>query len=189
MAIVLLFENTAPLAFPANPAVVSSVVSSYGTTFAKDLVYNRSLMVVPKAANTAASATSYSFVQNPDNSVSEIARNVYSVDSTGTKGSFAVGVLKTAGGLSTIEDCLQVDHIQTIFNTTSQTDASQTSTISLNYAGLQFSTDSSCVYFGASQVFRIRYGPNESTDGRDILAFEALATDGSYQTKFSLTQS
>lgn len=189
MAIVLLFENTAPLAFPANTAVVSNVVSNYGTTFAKDLVYNRSMMVVPKAANTAASATSYSFVQNPDNTVSEIARNIYSVDSTGTSGSFAVGVLKTSGGLSTIEDVLQTDHIQTIFNSTSLTDSTQTSTISLNYSGLQFSTDSSSVYFGASQVFRIRYGPGESSTGQDVLAFEALASDGSYQTKFSLAQS
>lgn len=188
MAIILVFADVNPLAFPAAATTMAAkVTTTFGTTFAKDLVYNRAMMVVDKADASAGTATNYAFVRSSAGTVSEIARTVFSVDAAMTKGNFSVGCLKTVGGVSTIENVLQTDHESTVFNNTSTIDSTQTSTISMGYNGIQFSTNTAAMFFGNLSQFRIRFAAGEGPNGSNLLAFESLATDGSYQLRTSIS--
>jgi ABC-type histidine transport system ATPase subunit len=187
MAVILLFQDTVPLAYPHSTATAAKVVSTLGTSYAKDSVFNRSLQIVDKADGVAGSSSTHSFMRQSDGTVTEIARNVISVDAGVTKGVYSVGCLRYANGTNTIDNVLEASHESLIVTSTSTLDAAQESTTSINYTGVQFSTDYACMYFGGGQNFRIRFGLAEAPGMGNTLNIEAKALDGSYQICQSYT--
>lgn len=188
MAIVLVFSDVAPLAFPYSAAQATKVVSSYGTTFAKDVVCNRTMLVQSKADNTASTVASYAYVQSSSGTLSEIARHSFSVDSSLTKGTYSLGCLRTNAGVSTIESAFEVDHTQFVVNSVSAADAAISTQTAITYSGISFGQDSASIYFGANKTFRLRFGAGEG-NGSNVLAIESLNADGSYTTRASYNDS
>ncbi|KAG5182922.1 hypothetical protein JKP88DRAFT_241222 [Tribonema minus] len=187
MPIVLVFADVAQLTFPHSTATAAKVVSTYGSTYAKDVVFNRSIMVTDKADGATGTGTCYSYMREASGAVSEVARNIYSVDSAMSKGTYSVGTLRTNGSEKTIDNAFEIDHEQLVVTSTSSTDSSQASTTAINYAGIQFSTDSASMYFGSEQQFRIRFGAGEAPNGGNTLSFDSKNGDGSYSARLSFT--
>ncbi|KAG5183079.1 hypothetical protein JKP88DRAFT_273051 [Tribonema minus] len=187
MPVVLVFNDVAPLAFPHSQSVAAKVVSTYGSTYAKDVVFNRSMMVADKADGATGTATSYAYVRKSDGTVSEIARSIYTVDADMTKGSYTVGTMRMNGAEETIENAMEVNHEQFVVTSTSTEDAALASTTAITYGGIQFSTDTASLYFGAEQQFRIRFGAGEAPNGGNLLLLESKNSDSSYSTRLSFT--
>lgn len=183
MGLILVFDDSLPLTFPHSTSVAAKVVSSYGSTFAKDVVSNRLMLVADKAAGVAGVVTSHAYARSSDGTVNEIARNVYTVDANSTKGAYSVGCLKKSGTTSTIENVMEADHESFVVSSTSAVDDSLSCTTSINYEGVQFSTNTAAMYFGQSGQFRIRFGLGDGPNGTNSLSVEARAADGSYVTK------
>ncbi len=150
MAIVLVFEDSQPVAFPHSTAAAAGVVTTYGSVFAKDIVYNHGLQVVSKADNTAASASNYTYYRASDGTLSEFARQTFSVDAGSTTGAYSVQCLRKNGAVTTLDRAFDIDHEQMVVSSTSSTDASLSSTCAINYNGLSFGTDSASIYFGST---------------------------------------
>lgn len=187
MALILVFSDSTPFTFPHSTAVASRVVSTFGSTYAKDIVYNRSMQVVPKADSTSASATAYVYAQKTDGTVNEIAREVYSVDAGMSVGSYSVGCLRKNGTTTTIDEVFSASPESLTVSSTSSTDSSLSSVTSMNYNGIQFSTDSACMYFGSLQQFRLIFGNGDGANGGNTFSIQYKAPDGSYQTCQSYT--
>lgn len=185
--LVLVFEDTVPLTFPHSTATAAKVVSTLGSTYSKDVVYNRALQVVNKADGVAGSSTTHAFMRKSDGSVKEIARNTVTVDADLTKGVYSVGTLRNNNGTETIETVFEASHESLVISSTNTLDAAQESTTSINFTGVQFSTDTAAMYFGGEQNFRIRFGLAEAPGTGNLLLIEYKDTDGSYQVCQSYT--
>ncbi len=145
------------------------------------------MLVGDKAAGSAGTVTSHAYARAPDGSVSEIARNVYTVDAMSTKGAYSIGCLKKVGTTSTIENVFEANHESFVVSSTSAVDDALSSTTSINYDGVQFSTDTAAMYFGNQGQFRIRFGLADGPKNCNTLSIESKATDGSYQLKSQFT--
>lgn len=187
MAIVLLFSDSAPLAFPHSTNAAAQVVSTYGSVFAKDVIYNRGMQIVNKANNAAASATNYTYARAADGTVSEIARNIYSIDSASTSGTYSVATLRKNGTTTTIDTVMTASHEGLVVNATSSVDPSIENQTNIDYNGVSFSTDSSCIYFGSQSQFRFRFGNGDGPGGGNSMYIEYKAADSSYQVAQQFT--
>src|SRR6476661_2009693 len=112
MPIVLIFDNVEPLSFPYPTTVAASVVSSFGPVFAKDVISNRSILIVDKLDNSPSTASTHVYSRATNGAVSEIARNNFTVDTSSTKAVYTVGCLRVDPVTSnrTIENVLECDH-------------------------------------------------------------------------------
>jgi hypothetical protein len=190
MPIVLIFDNVEPMAFPYPTSVAASVVSSFGPIFAKDVISNRSIIIVDKVDGAPSTASTYVYSRASDGAVSEVARNNFTVDTASTKSTYTVGCLRVDPVTSnrTIENVIEADHENFIITSTSSTDTTKENSTSLAYTGISFSTDDACIYFGGNQEFRIRFGKAEASTGANLLVMESLnQTTGVYDVKTSIT--
>jgi hypothetical protein len=60
--------------YPQSVALAKRAVSTLGVSHIKDLIFNRSLNVVQKTAGQTATAYSHKYAVNPDDTVTEFAR-------------------------------------------------------------------------------------------------------------------
>lgn len=156
-------QDSNPFAFPHSTTAANAVTSTYGSVFAKDLVFNRGMQVISKADNTACTASNYTYARTSDGTVNEFARQTFGLDAGLTTGTYALQMLRKNGAVTTIDEAVAVDHTQMLITSTSSTDASLASTCSINYSGLQFGSDTSSIYFGSQQVSSPRMFVNTST--------------------------
>jgi hypothetical protein len=187
MGIILLFADVLPQTFPGETALATKVCSTMGAGYHKDLYYNRGINVVTKPDNTAITAKNYTYAQKSDGSCQEFVRTVAGVDATASTGTWSVGTLTTINGTQTMHDALQANSEGTIVTAISSVDPTQSSTVTMNYNGISMSTDTSSMYFGANGTFRLRYGPGEDVNGKDVFVIESLQLDGSYKPKFQVS--
>ena len=152
------------------------------------MVTKRSIIIADKEDNQVGSTASYAYARDADGTMNEIARNIYTVDSAGAKGTISLGTLATDdAGQKTIENALELDHQQAVIKSTSSLDSTQTNETAINYDGINFSTDTASIYFGADKQFRIRFGLGDAPSGGNTLSFQSKANDGSYNTRMSFT--
>jgi hypothetical protein len=190
MVLVLIFEDVEPMTFPYDTNIAASVVNTYGPVFAKDLISNRSIIVVNKTDNAPCVATTHAFSKASNGDVDEIARSSYSVDATSTKATYSVGCLRVdpVTNTKTIENVIEASHQGMIVTTTSTADTTKESSTSMTFEGIQFSTDDACIMFGGSQEFRIRFGKSEANDGSNLLVMESKnPATGEYIVKSSIS--
>ena len=188
MVLVLVFQDVTPMAFPFPTDIAAKVVSTFGPVFAKDIIANRSMLIVDHVDNTPTTCSSFAFARNSDGSVNEIARSNFTADSTFTKGTYSVGCLRidSLTQTKTIENVFEADHESVIITSTSSADSTKEQSTSLNYDGISFSTDGASIMFGASGEFRIRFGRGEAPNGGNLLLIESKsATTGLYSTRSS----
>jgi hypothetical protein len=114
----LVFDNDVPLAFPFSRAVAAKVTEvTFGTTFARDLVYSRGLQVINPPSGSSVTASTHTFLKQAGTTAPlEVGRHSYTVDPAVNTSIFTVGVLKRVDGVATITNALQVDAEQTVFN-------------------------------------------------------------------------
>lgn len=187
-SLVLLFSDVLPLTFPHDTTVAAAVTSTYGSVFAKDIVFNRAVMVVDKADNAEGVSSTNHYYKNTAGDIQEFARQSFAIDSTATYGSIGFQTLRTVGGVQTIEAVMEVNSEKVVFNAMSSADSALESTMNVDYNGISFSRDTSAIAYGASSTFRSRFGPGEGPNGEDLYIVEALQTDGSYLTVQSITK-
>lgn len=187
MAIVLVFEDSLPVTFPHSTAAAAKVITTYGSVFAKDLVYNHAMQIIQKDDNVAANASAYTYARTSDGNVSEFARQTFSLDAGLTTGAYSLQCLRKNGTTTTIDRALDVDHTQMVISSTSPSDAALASTCAINYNGIQFGTDAASIYFGSNLNFRIIFGNADAPGGGNTLSIQAKQTDGSYSNAVQYT--
>lgn len=190
MPFVLVFSDVAPMTFPYPTTMATAVTSTMGPAFSKDVISNRSILVVNKSDNTPATVSSYGFAQKSDGTVSEIARTNWTADATMTKGTLSFGTLRVdpVTSVSTIENVLEADHESCIITSTSTADTTQEMSTAISYNGVSFSTDDACISFGGQQQFRIRFANAAGPNGSNLLVMEAKnSITGLYVTKTSIS--
>jgi len=191
MPIVLVFEDVEPMSYPYLTTTATGVVDTYGPVFAKDVISNRSIIIVNKVDGSPSTASSHAYARNTGTgAVDEISRTNFTVDASNTKATYSVGCLRVdpVTTARTIENVMEADHESLVITTTSTADSTKENSTSLNYEGIQFSTDDACIMFGSGQEFRIRFGKSEAASGANLLIFESLnASTGVYEVKASMS--
>jgi hypothetical protein len=175
MPIILTFNDVQPMAFPYPESIAQEVTSTFGPLFAKDIISNRSMLVVDHIDNTPTTCSSFAYARNSDGTVDEIARSNYTVDAGLTKGTYSVGCLRVdpLTSTKTIENVLEADHESLIVTSTSAADSTKEQSTLLGYDGISFSADNTALYFGANQEFRLRFGRGEQVNGGNLFLIES----------------
>jgi hypothetical protein len=186
--LVLIFSDVLPADFPYDSSTAQAVTTTHGSTFAKDVISNRGIMVVPKSDNQDGTSYNSFYYSNSSGNVNEFARQSVAVDSTSEYGSIGFQTLKTLNGTKTIESVMEMNHQEVSINSTSATDAALESTTKVDYNGITFSKDDSAIYLGADANIRLKFTPGGAPDGKNVFEIGAKQTDGSYLTAFSTTQ-
>lgn len=186
--IVLVFQDVVPLTFPYPTSVAAKVVSTFGPIFAKDVIANRSMLIVDHVDNTPTTCSSYAYARSSNGAVNEIARTNFTADASLSKGTLSIGCLRVdpLTSTKTIENVLEADHQSLIVTSTSAADTTKEQSTSISYEGISFSVDDAALYFGAERNFRFRYYKGAAVNGGDMLALESKSpTTGLYSTRLS----
>lgn len=174
MPIVLIFQDVTRKAFPHSTATASKAITTYGPVYAKDLVYSSSYMIANKSDNADGVASSYIFARKSDSSVSEIARNVYTVNADMTATTYSLGCLRQdSNGNYLTDNVFEANAESMTVNSINSADSALLNKTLINYDGVAFSSDDASIYFGANQTFRIRFIPA----GQDNEVFNKLAIE------------
>jgi hypothetical protein len=167
MPLVLLFDDIAPQPFPFNRVVASKITQNFGSTFAKELTYNRSSQVADAAQSP--STSHHAFILKNDN-VDEIGRQTFILNDDNTS-TAVISTLTTVNGAPVIANALQLDSEQMVVNG---------STV-IAKEGVSFSDSEAAIFFGDQKQFKIAYNDGEFT----IQARNP--DDGSYTKKICFT--
>ena len=147
-------------------------MSVFRATNTRDLVYNRSLTVVKKTDGQVSTHNQHHCIQHADDSLTEIARQVYTKDAAGDTALFTLGLLRTLpDGTQELGTALKVTE-----------DGVTIGEANLDEAGRSFDTAAGAVYFGGSaRKWRIIMTEED-------LAFKYKIADGSYVSKVLMTK-
>jgi hypothetical protein len=147
-------------------------VSAFGAANTRDLVHNRSLTVVKKTDGQVSTHNQHHYVQHADDSLTEIARQVYTTDAAGDTAQFTLGSLRTLpDGTQELGTALKVTE-----------DGVMIGEANLDEAGRSFDTAAGAVYFGG----RARKWRIIMTE--EVLAFKYKIADASYVPKVLMTK-
>lgn len=179
-SIVLVFEDTVALTYPFDTTTASNVVGSLGSQFAKNITCNVINVIGSKITGDSGSTYSSAWVYDTTtDTIAEATRIVHTIDETSENATISIGVLHTdASSNAFIEPVIQCAPDATIISAQDASDNTVSTTINPN--GISFDTDTACMYFGASQTFRISFEEGPPA----ILSIQSYdAGSGSYVTK------
>lgn len=179
-SIVLVFEDTVAKSYPFNTTTASNVVGQLGSQFAKNYTCNVINVVGSKTTGVTGNTFSSAWVYDTDtDTIAEATRIVHTIDENSTSGTLSIGVRHTdADSNAFIEPVIACASGSTTISAQDESDNTVSTTI--DPTGISFDTDGACIYFGASQKFRIIF-----RDGTpSTLAIESYDADsGTYMTR------
>ena len=163
-------------AYPFRTSIALKVVSVFGATNTRELVYNRAFSVVKQTDGQVSTHNSHHYTQAADDSLTEYARQIYKVSSDGDSAEYSLGLLSTKqDGTQELATALKISGAGV-----------SVSGVNLSPNSLSFDSQEGSIYFGGvNKTWRIRM----TTDGGvDDLSFEYKIADGSYVSKVLMTK-
>ena len=190
MPIVLVFSDEVETTFPGNSTITDSAITNYGTTYAKDVIAGRNILVQSQDVGTSsATVSSHVYTRNTnDGTVSEMSRIRTLADATGEEASISIGLRRTVDGTTTIDNSFEVSGEQTTI-IASEAGTTNETRMAVDYDGISFSRDDCSIYFGGNKEFRLKFSAGTGVNGSDELLIESQSSvePGTYLTRQSFT--
>ena len=188
-SIVLIFSDTVVkdwlVDLPFQHAYAASVaLGTAGSSIMSRVVANTYHTVTSKTTGASASTYHSAWVHDTDlTTTEEITRMVHTIDENSENATLSLGVLHTDISLNKfIEPTIQSSYDYTSISAQDAADATRSAVF--RSTGLQFDNDDSCIYFGASQEFRIRF-TSGTPDILSVQYYDSGAGDYISKAEFS----
>lgn len=176
-----------PLSFPHDTKSAKKTARA-GVLTAGDLITEDQFSIMTRASQSdVATHNESSYVLDEDSSnLVETARSIVSIDNSGTA-AISLNLLRTDGVKQTMNQVMSATAVGT---TITAVDASTGDSASASFTngGLMWDNDNSCIYLG-QDIFRIQFIHDSNENGGvPSLRIQAKQSDGTYETKWSVSQ-